>query len=358
MSDEQFREDELVSAYLDGEATPAEIAEVEQNDALMARVEQLRSVRDAVAAPVAPMPAERREQMISAALAVADAENAQRREARIVPIRRRRETLLAVAAAAILLAAVVSAGLIASRGGDESAEMAADAPAADAGVEATAAAPAEADMAMAEDSADYEMAAEPMPEEEPMAEQEPMAEEALAAAAADAEGTVDPEVVAELEMQLEAAEVEAAEAEADADEAAMAQPAEEVAGTPTASADEADREAEEERRAADDAARQVVDLGAFASLVLLFDDIAASWSAALEHGTTTDSGTCSAAVHGRELELDVETGRPFVATVGAEDPLVFDGRFARRDDGTAVIIYAAPPDCEIGIHNLDESDGS
>ncbi|MXW98040.1 MAG: hypothetical protein F4Y05_01875 [Acidimicrobiaceae bacterium] len=353
MSDEQFREDELVSAYLDGEATPAEIAEVEQNDALMAQVEQLRSVRDALAAPVAPMPAERREQMISAALAVADAENAQRREARIVPVQRRRETLLAVAAAAILLAAVVSAGLIASRGDDESAEMAADAPAADAGVEATAAAPAEADMAMADDSADYEMAAEPMPEEEPMAEQEPMAEEALAATAAEAEGAVDPEVVAELQMQLEAAE-----AEAEAEEAAMAQPAEEVAGTPTASADEADREAEEERRAADDATRQVVDLGAFASLESLFDDIAASWSAALEDGTTTDSGTCSAAVHEWELDLDIETGRPFVATVGAENPLVFDGRFTRRDDGTAVIVYAAPPSCEIGTHDLDAPDGS
>ncbi|MXZ54146.1 MAG: hypothetical protein F4Z34_13285 [Acidimicrobiaceae bacterium] len=341
MSDEQFREDELVSAYLDGEATPAEIAEVEQNDALMARVEQLRSVRDAVAAPVAPMPAERREQMISAALAVADAENAQRREARIVPIRRRRETLLAVAAAAILLAAVVSAGLIASRGGDESAEMAADAPAADAGVEATAAAPAEADMAMAEDSADYEMAAEPMPEEEPMAEQEPMAEEALAAAAADAEGTVDPEVVAELQAEMAAAEAESA----------METPVEDAADAPTASA-------EEERRTADEAAVPVVDLGAFENLESLFDTVTARWSAALENGTTADSETCSAAVRERELELDVETGRPFVAAVGTEEPLIFDGRFARRSDGTAVIIYAAPPDCETETHDLDAPDGS
>ena len=64
MSDEPFREDELVSAYLDGEATPAEIAEVEQNDALMARVEQLRSVRDAVAAPVAPMAAAARRRVV------------------------------------------------------------------------------------------------------------------------------------------------------------------------------------------------------------------------------------------------------------------------------------------------------
>ena len=349
MSDEQFREDELVSTYLDGEATPAEIAEVERNDALMARVEQLRSVRDAVAAPVAPMPAERREQMISAALAVADAENAQRREARIVPVRRRRETLLAVAAAAILLAAVVSAGVIASRGGDDeaemaaatddSADMAAEAPAAVAGVEATTAV-AEADMAVAEDTADYEMAAEPMPEEEPMAEEEPLVELDAAMAEMAAEEP-DEAAIAELEAALAAAEAESA----------MEAPAEEAADVPTASA-------EEERRTAEEAAVPVVDLGAFEDLESLFDGITVRWSAALEDGATADSGTCSAAVHERELELGVETGRPFVATVGAEDPLVFDGRFARRADGGAVIIYAAPPDCETGIYEQNESDGS
>ena len=348
MSDGQFREDELVSAYLDGEATPAEIAEIEQDDVLMARVELLRSVRDSVAAPVAPMPAERREQVISAALAVADVENTQRREARIVPVRRRRETLLAVAAAAILLAAVVSAGLIASRGGDDEAEMAAEATAADdsgamaEAAPAATAAPAEADMAMAEDSADYEMAAEPMPEEEPMAEEEPSAEEEpmtqeALAATADAEGTVDPEAVAELEAALAAAEAESA--------------MEETVDAPTASA-------EEERLTADETAVPVVDLGAFESLESLLGDIAARWSAALEDGATANSGTCSAAVHERELELDVETGRPFIATVGAEDPLIFDGRFARRSDGTAIIIYAAPPDCETGTYEQSESDGS
>jgi len=95
MSDEQLRQDELVSAYLDGEATPAEVAEVEQDDALMARVEQLRSVRDAAVAPVAPVSDELRDRMISAALAAGDAETVQRRETRTVPIHRPPETLLA-----------------------------------------------------------------------------------------------------------------------------------------------------------------------------------------------------------------------------------------------------------------------
>ena len=347
MSDEQFREDELVSAYLDGEATPAEIAEVEQNDALMARVEQLRSVRDALAAPVAPMPAERREQMISAALAVADAENAQRREARIVPVQRRRETLLAVAAAAILLAAVVSAGLIASRGGDESDEMAA------APTESTDAGTAADDTAAAAEEA------APMPEEEPMAE-----EAAMAATTAPAYvETAEEEPMAELEAAMDMAEVadeaaiaelEAAAAEA---ESAMEASAEETADAPTASADEADQD-DGGRRTADEASVPVVDLGAFENLESLFDEITARWSTALEDGATADSGTCSAAVHERELDLDIETGRPFIATVGSEDPLVYDGRFARRGDGTAVIIYAAPPSCETGIYEQDESDGS
>ncbi|MXZ52307.1 MAG: hypothetical protein F4Z34_03870 [Acidimicrobiaceae bacterium] len=355
MSDEQLRADELVSAYLDGEATPAEIAEVEQDDVLMARVEQLRSVRDAVAAPVAPMPAELRDQMIGAALAAADAETAQRREARIVPIHRRRETLLAVAAAAVLLAAVVSAGLIASRGGDESADMAAapteSAEAAAAPTEvaaADAAEPAE-EAAMAEEEPMAEAAPAPtstaafveMPEEEPMAELE---------AAMGAAETADDAAIAELEAELEAASA-AAEAAAAEAESAMEAPAEETADTPTASA-------EEERRTADEATGPVVDLGAFENLESLFDNVAARWSAALEDGATADSGMCSAAVQNKVLELDVETGQPFVATVGAEDPLIFDARFARRADGTAIIIYAAPPSCETGTYEQDQSDGS
>lgn len=334
MSDAQLRRDEVVSAYLDGEATTAETAEVEHDGALMARLEQLRSVRDAVAAPVAAVPDGLRDRMIRAALAAADAETARRREAGIVPIHRRRETLLAVAAAAVLLAAVVSAGLIAGRGGDESAETAAaPAESADAG-------PASADTAAAVEEA------------APAAEEEPMAEEASTAATTTEAYVEMPEEepMAELEAAMGTADVadEAAAAEAEA-ESAMEAPAEETADAPTTSA-------EAERRTADDAA-QVADLGAFENLESLFGDVAARLSAALEDGATADSGTCSAAVHNKMLELDIETGQPFVATVGAEDPLIFDARFARRADGTAIIIYAAPPSCETGTYEQDESDG-
>ena len=360
MSDESLRGDELVSAYLDGEASPVEIAEVERDDALMARVEELRSIRDAMSQPVVPMSAEQRDQMISAALAVADAEAAQRREAKIVPIRQRHQTLLAVAAAVMLLAAVVSAGLIVSRGGDESADVAAEATAATEAAPAAAAAPAEADMAMADDSADYEMAAESMAEEEaPMAEEEPMAEEALAAglaaeealsaAVADADAAGDPEFVAELEAQSAATEAEAAQAAAEAAEAeqAMEEPAEEAAEAQAARAEE-----EEERSRDEEAAVPVVDLGTFENLESLFDNIAARWSAALEDGATADSGTCYAAVHEQALGLEVETAQAFTARVGAEDRMTLDGRFARRADGSALIIHAEQPGCETGIHEL------
>ena len=215
MSDESLRRDELLSAYLDGEATPAEIAEVEGDDALLARVEELRAVRDAVAAPVPSLSAEQRDQLISAALGVADAEVDARLEAKIVPRHRPQPVFLAVAAAVILLAAAVSAGLLGSRGGDdadmaaESTSMAGSAAPAEMADEPT----AQADMAAADEAmADEEpMAEEPMADEprthgrrseeaggrrkpmaeEPMADEEPMAEDATEAAAAEAEAMAE-----------------------------------------------------------------------------------------------------------------------------------------------------------------------
>ena len=339
MSDESRRSDELVSAYLDGEATPAEVAEVERDGALLARVEQLRAVRDAIAAPVPPMSAERRDQMIGAALEVADAEAAERREARIIPLHRPRQTLLAVAAAAVVLAAVVGAGLITSRGGDDSAETAADAPTASAGA-AVEAAPADADMAMADEGADYEMAAEPMAEEEPMEEEAPMADEAMALEAMADEAMAEPESA----MEAPAAEM--------VDDTAA------TASSGAGDVAEPEQETEEERRRDDSSALQTVDLGTLEDLDSLFENIGASWSAALDDGAMADSGACSAAVHTEALDSSAQTLQSFVATVGTEDPLTYDARFVRRPDGTALIIYAAPPGCEVESHELDEPDDS
>ena len=343
MSDESLRRDELVSAYLDGEATRAEVTEIEGDDALLARVEELRAVRDALAAPVPSLSAEQRDQLISAALGVADAEAGARLEAKIVPRHRPQPLFLAVAAAVLLLAAVVSAGLLGSGGSDDT-DMATEAPSM-----AEAAAPAAemadepmADAAMAAADEAMEPAAamaaeEPMAEEEPMA-QEPMAEDAKEEAAAEA---------AAIEAPAATTTVRAIEA-GDSEDQAAPEPTSGIAET------------EEERRSestadggepdADGAAGQVVDLGMLENLESLYENIGAKWSAALEDEAMADPGVCSAAVDERALEMSAETHQSFVATVGAEDPLTFDAQFVRRRDGSAVVIYAAPPDCEIEIH--------
>ena len=390
MNDEQRRADELVSAYLDGEATPAEITEVEQGDALSARADQLRAVRDAAAAPVAPVPAESRDRMIEAALAAAEAvsSDAQRQAARIVPIHRRHPTLLAVAAAAVLLAAAVSAGLIAGRGGDES-QTAAEAPAETAEAESAATemadtGPAATEMAAAAEEGsmtdagpgDADMAAASA--EESMAADAPTARLETAEAAADAAPTtaypeLDEAPAAEEprvpEADEAAAESEAAQAAAETAEAAMeaddataeaAMEADDATAEPEAAVSEerGDADTAEAAESGDGPAGQVVDLGAFESLESLLDDIAARWSDALENGAMADPGTCSAAVHEAALELDAEAGQPFIAAVGADDRLLYDASFVRRADGAAAVVYAAPPDCETGIHEQDESDGT
>ncbi len=114
-------------------------------------------------------------------------------------------------------------GLIAASCGDDEA-----ADVADTGADA-AAAQAEAEAAAAAAQADADAAAT---RAEDAAAKAAEAEAALAAAMAEAEGAVDPEVVAELEAQLQAARDEAAAAQAEADAAAAA--AEEAAAAAAA----------------------------------------------------------------------------------------------------------------------------
>lgn len=118
--------DELVSAYLDGEAAPDEIAAVEANPELMARLEALRSVTEALTAPVDPPAPEVRSAHLSAALAafdeLVDAGEIEPTPA-VAPVtslaaarerrRPRRFSMVAAAAAAIaiLFAGIVAVGL-------------------------------------------------------------------------------------------------------------------------------------------------------------------------------------------------------------------------------------------------------
>ena len=361
MSDEHLREDELASAYLDGEATPAEIAEVEASDALLARVEEFRALRDAVAEPVAPLPQDRQDDLIGAALdaalGAAEAEEAARAEAKVVPLRRPQRLLLAMAAVVVLLAAVVGTGLIASRGGDdfdESATLATAMPESAAGTDtADDAAPAEEEPMAA---MDITTADEATAEEEPMADMEMAAEAPMA----DDDAMADMEMAAEAPMAEEERRSESAEA-MEATEAAAAATAEAAAAeedapaatTTIAAATTTDGAPADD--SLDDSSEQVVDLGTLESLDPLLEDVGARWSAAVEDGAMADSGACAETVQEQALNLGSETIRAFVVTVGSEDPVTFDARFARRDDGTAVVVYAAPPDCEVGIHDLPDS---
>lgn len=346
MSDEQSRRDELVSAYLDGEATPAEIAEVEADDALLDRVEQLRAVRVAVAAPGPSLSAEQRDRMIRAALAAADEpgtkpdtesdiESGGGPRAKVVPLRRTQRMLLAVAAAAVVLAGVVGTGLIAGRGGDDkTSETAAEAPASahvdEAGAAEMAEAPAEELMADTDAAAD-------------------MAPEVTVALAEETMAAVEPMAEAETALDEPAAEAAAAAAEFD-DEAEMIGSAEEgMAEMDVTTGDRRDDSAE----AATDGANQatpVVDLGLFESLESLLERVEATQTESPDDGTTAAPGPCSAAVHERARELDAITIQSFAATVGGEDPVAFDARLARQADGALLIVYAAPPGCQAETH--------
>ncbi len=64
--------DLLASAFLDGEATSEEVAMVERDPELLARVEQLRAISGRLGASVSPPPAALKEQHLAAALAEFD----------------------------------------------------------------------------------------------------------------------------------------------------------------------------------------------------------------------------------------------------------------------------------------------
>lgn len=116
-------DDELVSAVLDGEASPDEVARVEGDPVLAERLRELRAVATAVAAPVAPHPA--LDDLLGRALASADEPPAETPSTPVAPdptathtsgvadlgaARRRRERtrrLLAVAAVVAVLALAV-----------------------------------------------------------------------------------------------------------------------------------------------------------------------------------------------------------------------------------------------------------
>jgi hypothetical protein len=98
--------DEIVSAYVDGEATPAERARVESDPALLERVATFRQLHDAIASPPRPVDDERRRHLVAHALAEAPAPLAPVRSMRT----RRFSAVAPIAAAAAIIAAVLGLG--------------------------------------------------------------------------------------------------------------------------------------------------------------------------------------------------------------------------------------------------------
>ena len=137
----------------------------------------------------------------------------------------------------LVLAVLLSFALLAAACGDD--DEAPDTSAADTSAAEAAAAEAEAETAAAEAEAEAAQAAaaEATAEADAAAARAAEAQAALDAAMAEAEGAVDPEVVAELEAQLEAAQADAeaaAAAQAEAEAAAAAAQAEAQPETPEA----------------------------------------------------------------------------------------------------------------------------
>ena len=128
MTEPPRTDDEVVSAVLDGEATPEERARVDGDAVLARRLAQFRSVSDVVGGPVSPVDAATRDESIDRALQSAGDD---RGEAKVTEIDRagrrwrpepNRKVLVAAAAVVCLLA--LAGGLLAVGDGNEAPDQA------------------------------------------------------------------------------------------------------------------------------------------------------------------------------------------------------------------------------------------
>lgn len=302
MSDFDRHQDELISAYLDGEADPGEAARIEGDPQSRARAAELAAVIHAVADPIQGLTPKERDRLRARALAAAPSP-APMREISEAARRRWRLVLIPAAAAAGIFA--VALGVISLRGGsdDDASETAASAPA------TTAASSSE----MAAQSAAADMGDMAEPAAEDFAEEE--AEATTSAATA-----------------------------ADGDEA-MAEPA----GPETEEADEAGTVTDQ----APDAP-SVADLGSFDGPEQLIDHLTLQ----LDHvepaldGPHVEPGPCAEAVADRVAELGGEAliearAELRIETGGSPEEAGVDLAVITTEDGGFLLVYAAEPGCEI-----------
>lgn len=302
MSDFDRHQDELISAYLDGEADPDEAARIEGDPQSRARAAELAAVVQAVADPVQGLTPGERDRLRARALAAAPSP-APVRDISEAARRRWRLVLIPAAAAAGIFA--VALGVISLRGGidDDASDMATSAPA------MTAASSSE----MAAESADDDMSDMAEPAAEDFAGEE-------------AEATIS------------------ATTAADGDEA-MAEP--EAPDT-----EEADDAGAVTDQALD--APSITDLGSFDGPEQLIDHLALRLDAAEPalDGPHVEPGPCAEAVANRVAELGGEAliearAELRIETGGSPEEAGVDLAVITTEDGGFLLVYATEPSCEI-----------
>lgn len=332
MSDPRGYDDELISAYLDGEIGPDEAARIERDPRAQARAAELAAVQAAVAEPVVPLATADRDRLRAAAAAAAAPTATVRPIAAARGHRSRAFVPLAAAAgiAAIVLGAMAVLRNLDDGSGDSADWSAASAPAtvqsASDDSAGSASDMAVADMAMAEEA---EPVAEPEPESDYSAFDDDMAEDAAAddVTAPAAEDSVEEAMTAD----KDAAEIPAA-----------------TTAVPPAASETDD---------ADQGGPGPTDLGSFASLEQLIDQLALHTADADDFtGPFTEPGPCAEAVAERVADLsaevvgearaELEDGTE-AAPAGAVDLTVV----AIGDEGPSVV-YAVAPTCTVEVAAL------
>lgn len=321
MSDPRGYDDELISAYLDGEADPDEADRIERDPQAPARVAELAAVQASVADPVPPLADAERDRLRADAVAAAAPAAAVRP---IPAARQRRPRAFIPVAAAAGIAAVVLGAMAVLRSVDDGSEdsTAASAP-------ATAVQPASDDSAgaAAESAAASDMA---------FAE-----EDEMAADAEDGDSAFGYDMAEEAETAAEPEPMAAATTMADMDAAPEPEALDETL-------DPAD----------DGADPKPTDLGSFVGLEQLIDRLALLLAADDDlAGPFTEPGLCAQPVAGRVAELGAEVvgeaRTELEDSAEAETGGAVDLAVAATGDGDMLLVYAVEPNCEIEVAALE-----
>lgn len=329
MSHSRGYDDELISAYLDGEADPDEAARMDRDPQAAARAAELAAVQAAVADPVPPLDAPERNRLRAAAL------NAAAPAARPISAARRIRpgAFIPVAAAAGIAAVVVGAIAVLQRLDDSRGDMTAASD--------PASAPAPAAQSSSDDSSgDMALAGEAEMGDGTGAGDMAFAEEE-GAEMADAAGDEDMAIAEETEMADDSGGSAVATTMAEMDTAPAAEPAAEALDP-----------------AGDGADPGPTDLGLFAGLEQLTDRLAPVLTDGDDlAGPYTESGPCAGAVAERIAELSAEmvgeARAELEESTEASPGGAVDLTVAATGDGGMLLVYAVEPDCEVEVAALE-----